>query len=152
MEGRFSIVQDYIHRNAPIIQFLILHVSAVVQCTRGKDNESACFIFHLVVFKKKLASVSCIPYGIKETKDGPSGFVFRVDMKFGFGQARLCANMNSLYIWWENKVIVFRGECSNSEHYAPEIAAQKIYMNLASCLNMQPREAEKRHAKTFTGP
>jgi hypothetical protein len=122
-----------------------------MQRIRRKDNESARFVFHLVVSKKKLASVSCIPYGIQEAKDRPSVFFIRVDMKFAFGEARLCANVNSLDIWREYNAIVFLGERSNSEDYAPEIATQKINMNIAMCLNIEPGEAHKRQASNFGG-
>ena len=53
-------------------------------------------------------------------------------MKFGFGEARLCANVNSLDIWREDKAMIFLSERSNSEDYAPEIATQKINMNIAT--------------------
>ena len=46
--------------------------------------------------------------------------------------------------------MVFSGERSNSEDYAPEIATQKIKMNIASRLNIKSREAEERPAKRFS--
>ena len=38
----------------------------------------------------------------------------RVDVKFGFGQTGLCANMNALDTWREDEIIVFLGERSKS--------------------------------------
>src|SRR5262249_27770443 len=124
-----------------------LHVPAVVQCIRRKDNESAGFVFNLVVFKKKLASISCIPYRIQEPKNCPNVFFIRVDMKFGFREARFCANMNSLDIWREDNAN-FLCKCSNSEDNAPKISTQKLNMNIAKCLNVKPWKADKGQAKS----
>jgi hypothetical protein len=60
--------------------------------------------------------------------------------------------MNSLYIWRQDKLIVAFSERSDSEYYAPEIAAEKIQMDLASCLNMKSWEAEEGHGGTFAAP
>ena len=59
--------------------------------------------------------------------------------------------MNSLDIWRQNNTIVF-GEGSYFEDYAPEIATQKIYVNVALSLNQEAWEAgegQRKGARAF---